>query len=220
LSSVSAGKLTAHVIHAVVKRSGVDPDHIDDVVFAQGYANGEAPCIALWAALAAGLPVEVLGYQLDRRCGGGFRAVIDAAMMVQTGAVDLVIAGGVDSMSQVEFYSTDMRMGKRQGSTVLHDRLSRTREMAQPAERCGRISGMIETAENLARDYGISRQACDVFALSSQKKAASAKAAGKFAEEIAPVTVPQRKGDPILIDQDEGIRVDLTYRPAGGSETH
>src|SRR5688572_5649992 len=153
LKDFSAGDLAAIVLKGLVERTGIDPQRIDDVVFAQGYANGEAPCIARWAALAAGLPITVPGYQLDRRCGSGLQAVIDAAMMVQTGAADVVVAGGVESMSNVEYYSTDMRSGARSGSSTMHDRLARGRMMSQPIARFGVISGMIETAENLAKDY-------------------------------------------------------------------
>src|ERR1700741_2831726 len=127
LSPLGAGGLGAVVIRALVERSGVDPDRIDDVVLAHGYPSGEAPSVGRWSALAAGLPIRTPGYQLDRRCGGGLQAVIDAAMMVQTGAADVVIAGGVESMSNVEYYSTDMRGGARAGSVTLHDRLQRAR---------------------------------------------------------------------------------------------
>ena len=210
LASVTAGDLGAVAIKALMQRTGVDPLVIDDVVFAQGYASGEAPCVARWSALAAGLPVEVPGFQLDRRCGSGLQAVIDAAMMVQTGAADVVVAGGVESMSNVEYYSTDMRRGARAGSVTLHDRLARGRVMSQPIERFGMISGMIETAENLARDYQITREESDDYALQSHMRAAAAWDAGKFSEELVPVSVAQRKGDPILFERDEGVRGDVT----------
>src|SRR5271155_5749935 len=161
LAPMTAGDLGATILRALVERTKIDPGRIDDVVFAQGYGSGEAPCIARWSALAADLPITVPGYQLDRRCGSGLQAVIDAAMMVQTGAADVVVAGGVESMSNVEYYTTDMRGGARAGSTKLHDRLERGRERAQPIARFGVISGMIETAENLAREYGISREQSD-----------------------------------------------------------
>ncbi|ACG78418.1 acetyl-CoA acetyltransferase [Phenylobacterium zucineum HLK1] len=210
LSGVTAGDLGAVVIRALVDRTGVDPERIDDVIFAQGYANGEAPCIARWSALAADLPIKVPGYQLDRRCGSGLQAVVDAAMMIQTGAADVVIAGGCESMSNAEYYTLDMRKGARAGSTTMHDRLARGRVMSQPISRFGVITGMIETAENLAKDYGISREACDEYALMSHTRAAEAWAAGKFDDELVPVSVPQRKGDPILFDRDEGVRGDVT----------
>jgi acetyl-CoA C-acetyltransferase len=121
LASLPAGELGAVILKALVARTKIDPERIDDVIFAQGYASGEAPCVARWSALAAGLPITVPGYQLDRRCGSGLQAVVDAAMMIQTGAADVVVAGGVESMSQVEYYTTDMRGGARMGSVTLHD---------------------------------------------------------------------------------------------------
>jgi len=210
MKDIPAGELAATVIKALVARTNVDAARIDDVVFAQGYGNGEAPCIARWAALAAGLPVSVPGYQLDRRCGSGLQAVIDAAMMVQTGAADVVLAGGVESMSNVEYYSTDMRSGARAGSSVMHDRLIRGRVMSQPIARFGEISGMIETAENLARDYDISRQACDEYALMSHQRAAAAWQAGKFDDELVPISIPQRRGEALVLNRDEGFRADAS----------
>ncbi|MEO0033012.1 MAG: hypothetical protein RIS94_2770, partial [Pseudomonadota bacterium] len=190
LASMTAGDLGAVVLGALIQRTGIDPARVDDVVFAQGYGNGEAPCIAHWSWLAAGLPIEVPGYQLDRRCGSGLQAVIDAAMMVQTGASDLVVAGGVESMSNVEHYTTDLRRGVRMGNMTLHDRLSRGRLMSQPIARFGRISGMIETAENLARDHGITREQADAYAVRSHQRAAAAWDKGLFADELVPVPVP------------------------------
>jgi acetyl-CoA C-acetyltransferase len=152
LRGVSVAELAATVVRATIARAGIAPDRIEDVVFAQSYANSETPCVGRWAALQAGLPVQVPGLQLDRRCGGGLSAVATAAMMVQTGAADVVIAGGVESMSNIEHYTTDLRWGKRSGSTTLHDRLDRGRERSQPVERFGVISGMVETAENVARE--------------------------------------------------------------------
>lgn len=210
LRGVPVEELGATVARAILQRTGIDPGRIDDVVFAQSYTNGEAPCTGRWVALQAGLPVSVAGMQLDRRCGGGVQAIATAAMMVQTGAADVVLAGGVESMSNVEYYSTDMRWGARAGTVKLHDRLERGRERSQPEARFGRISGMIETAENLARDYKISRESADAFALRSQQRAAAAWAEGRFADEVVPVSVPQRKGEALVVDRDEGIRGDTT----------
>jgi acetyl-CoA C-acetyltransferase len=215
LSDMTAGELGAVVLKALVERTKIDPGKIDDVIFAQGYGSGEAPCIARWSALAAGLPIEVPGYQLDRRCGSGLQAVVDAAMMVQTGVADVVVAGGVESMSNVEYYTTDMRKGARMGSVTLHDRLARGRVMSQPIERFGVISGMIETADNLARDYQISREASDEYAAMSHQRAAKAWADGKFDDEVVPVSVAQKKGDPIVFRMDEGVRADATAESLG-----
>jgi acetyl-CoA C-acetyltransferase len=215
LSSLTAGQLGATILKALIERSKIDPNRVDDVVFAQGYGNGEAPAIGHWSWLAAGLPLEVPGYQLDRRCGSGLQAVIDAAMMVQTGASDVVVAGGCESMSNVEHYTTDIRKGVRTGNLTIHDRLTRGRLMSQPAERFGVISGMIETAENLANDYDISREEADAYAVRSHQRAAAAWDKGLFADELVPVAVPQKKGDAIVFDRDEGFRADATVESLG-----
>ena len=215
LASMTAGELGAVILKELVNRTKIDPGKIDDVIFAQGYGSGEAPCIARYAALAADFPISVPGYQLDRRCGSGLQAVIDAAMMVQTGVADVVVAGGVESMSNVEYYTNDMRNGARMGSVTMHDRLSRGRMMSQPVERFGVISGMIETADNLARDYQISREECDEYAAMSHQRAAAAWAAGKFEDELVPVSVKQKKGDPIIFNKDEGVRADATAESLG-----
>ncbi|WP_375482533.1 acetyl-CoA C-acetyltransferase [uncultured Jatrophihabitans sp.] len=210
LRSVPAEELATIAIKDVVAGTGVDPERIDDVVFAQSYANSEAPCIGRWAALNAGLPLGVPGMQLDRRCGGGLNAVITAAMEVQTGAADMVLAGGVESMSNVEHYTQGARWGSRSGGLALHDRLDRGRERSQPVERFGVISGMIETAENLGREYGIAREQADEYAARSQQRAAAAWDRGAFADELIPVEVTQRRGDPVLFEHDEGVRPDST----------
>ena len=215
LRPVPVEELAATTVRAVVQRSGIDPARIDDVVMAQSYANSEVPCVGRWAALQAGLPVSVPGMQLDRRCGGGLQAIVTAAMMVQSGAADVVIAGGVESMSNIEYYSTDMRWGARSGNVRFFDRLERGRERSQPVERFGKISGMIETAENLARDYGITREEADAYAVRSHQRTAAAWAAGRFNDEIVPVQVPQRKGDPVVFSKDEGFRADVTAESLG-----
>ncbi|WP_059020781.1 acetyl-CoA C-acetyltransferase [Mycobacterium sp. M26] len=210
LRPLRAEDLAARVLTALVERSGVDPAVIEDVVMAQSYANSEAPCIGRWAALHAGLPINVSGLQIDRRCGGGLQAVITAAMTVQTGAADVVIAGGVESMSNIEHYTTTARWGSRSGNQMLYDRLDRGRQMSQPVWRFGEISGMIETAENLAADYGIDRAAADEFAARSHRLAAAAQSAGRFDEEMISVEVPVRRGEPVVVNQDEGVRPDTT----------
>lgn len=215
LANMPAGDLGAVIIKALVERTKIDPARVDDVVFAQGYGNGEAPAIGHWSWLAAGYPIEVPGYQLDRRCGSGLQAVIDAAMMVQTGASDIVVAGGVESMSNVEHYTTQVRKGVKSGSLELHDRLTRGRVMSQPVARFGVITGMIETAENCAKDYDISREQCDAYAVRSHQRATAAWEAGLFADELVPVPVPQRKGDPVMFVHDEGYRPDASMETLG-----
>jgi len=215
LRPVPAEDLAATMVRAVVARSGVDPARIEDVILAQSYANSEAPCIGRWAALHADLPIAVPGMQMDRRCGGGLQAIATAAMMVQTGAAGAVLAGGVESMSNIEYYSTSTRWGSRAGNVALYDRLDRGRERSQPEWRFGPISGMIETAENVARQTGIGREAADAYAARSQQHAAAAWADGKFADEVVPVEVPQRRGDPVTFDRDEGVRGGSTPETLG-----
>ena len=210
LGPVPVEKLIASVIKALIERSGLDAARLDDVVIAQSYANGEAPCIGRYAVLEADLPIEIPGYQLDRRCGGGLQAVLNAAMMVQTGAADVVLAGGVESMSNIEYYTTDMRWGKRAGSVTLHDRMQRGRERSQPEWRFGHISGMIETAENLAKEYGIPREDADAYAARSHQRAAAAWTSGRFSDEVVPISVPQRKGETKVFARDEGYRADAS----------
>lgn len=210
LKPLPADQLASAVLKALVARSGIDPERIDEVVMAQSYANSEAPCLGRYAALDAGLPVAVPGMTLDRRCGSGLQAVIDAAMQVQTGAADVVVAAGVESMSNIEYYSTDLRWGARASSVTMHDRLQRGRERSQPEHRFGYISGMPETAENLAGDYGISREAADAFAMRSHQRAAAAWREGRFAHEVVSVAVPAKKGEALHFARDEGIRAETT----------
>ncbi|WP_336985460.1 acetyl-CoA C-acetyltransferase [Altererythrobacter aquiaggeris] len=215
LAPLEAGPLGAVILKALVERSGVDPERVDDVIFSQGYGSAEAPAIGRWSWLAAGLPISVPGYQLDRRCGSGLQAVVNAAMMIQTGAADMVVAGGVESMSNVEHYTTGIRQGVRFGDLTMHDRLTRGRLMSQPIERFGVISGMIETAENLAADYDIGREASDAFAVRSHQNAAAAWEAGKFGAQLVPVDVPQQRGDPVRFARDEGFRADASMETLG-----
>jgi acetyl-CoA C-acetyltransferase len=206
---VPAASLGAAVISAVVKRTGVDPGLIDDVIFGQCYPNGEAPALGRVAALDAGLPVEVPGAQLDRRCGSGLQAVIWAVMQVQTGASDVVVAGGAESMSQVEFYSPSVRWGPGGEQIVFHDRLGRARVTAGGVHHPV-PGGMLETAENLRREYQISRAEQDEFALRSHQRAVAAQKAGRFDDEIVPVEVTDRRGDATVVDRDEHPRADTS----------
>ncbi|MCU1673646.1 MAG: Acetyl-CoA acetyltransferase [Frankiales bacterium] len=200
--------LAATVLRGLMNRTGLDPQQVDDVIFGQCYPNGEAPALGRVAALDAGLGVEVGGYQLDRRCGSSLQAVALATMAVQTGASDVVIAGGAESMSQVELYSTQARWGARGDGLMLHDRLSRARSTAggvhYPVP-----GGMLETAENLRAEYGISREEQDEYALRSHQRAVAAQQAGAFNDEIVPVEVTGRAGT-VTVDTDEHPRADTT----------
>jgi acetyl-CoA C-acetyltransferase len=199
--------LAATVIEALVQRTSLAPRQIDDVILGQGYPNGEAPAIGRVAALDAGLGIEVPGLQIDRRCGAGLQAIMLGCMQVQTGASELVLAGGAESMSQAEFYATGIRWGVK-GSVELADRLARPRVTAG-GRRHVVEGGMIETAENLRREYGISRADQDELALRSHQHAVAAQEDGTFAEEIVPVAVKTRKQE-LVIERDEHPRADTT----------
>ncbi len=211
LRDVSAAELASAVIKEALDRSQLDPAKVDDVILGHGYPSGENPAIGRLAGLKAGLPIEVPGYQLDRRCSSGLQAILNASMMVQTENADVVIAGGVESMSGAEFYSNESRWGARFGSVTFHDRLARARVTISPDERFGPIpGGMVETAENLAREYEIARAEQDEYALRSHQRAVAAQNEGRFDKEIVAVPVPQRRGDPVPFERDEGPRADTT----------
>ena len=210
LRGIPAAELGSIVIKEALARSGLDPARVDDVILGHGYPSGENPAIGRLCSLKAGLPIEVPGYQLDRRCSSGLQAILNAAMLVQTENADVVIAGGVESMSSAEFYVNESRWGARFGSVTLHDRLARARETISPEERFGHISGMIETAENLAKQYEISRNEQDEYALRSHQRAVAATETGRFNREVVGVPIPQRRGDPVNFDKDEGPRSDTS----------
>lgn len=205
---VPAVDLAATVLKELVDRTRIQGADVDDVIFGQCYPNGEAPAIGRVAALDAGLPVTVPGIQLDRRCGSGLQAVIDAAMRIQTGAADLVIAGGAESMSQAEHYALGARFGLKGESTPLMDRIARGRVTAG-----GRFhpvaGGMLETAENLRKEYSVSREEQDWLAYNSHMRAVAAHEDGRFKDEIVPVTVTGRKG-PAVVDRDEHPRPEVS----------
>ncbi|MBS9536184.1 acetyl-CoA C-acetyltransferase [Mycobacterium sp. M1] len=210
LASVSATALATTVLRALIDRTGVGEGDVDDVILGHGYPGGEAPAIGRIAALDAGLGTGVPGAQVDRRCGSGLQAVLYAAGQIATGAARLIVAGGTESMSGVEHYALGLRSGVKQGSIALMDRLDRARETAGGANH-SIAGGMIETAENLRRDYGISRTEQDEVAVRSHRRAAAAQWDGHFADELVPVTVPGRRGNPdVVVDRDEHPRHDLT----------
>ncbi|MCH2513163.1 MAG: acetyl-CoA C-acyltransferase [Chloroflexi bacterium] len=215
LKDIPAEELACTVIKETLERSNLDPAKVDDVILGHGYPSGENPAIGRLALLKAGLPIEVPGYQLDRRCSSGLQAILNACMMVQTENADVVIAGGVESMSNAEFYVNESRWGARFGSITLHDRLARARETISPEDRFGVISGMVETAENLAKQYEISREEQDEYSLRSHQRAVAAQESGKFDSQIVPIEIPQRRGDPVIFDKDEGPRNDSSMEVLG-----
>jgi acetyl-CoA C-acetyltransferase len=215
MRDVSAAELGSIVIKESLSRASLDAEKVDDVILGHGYPSGENPAIGRLVSLKAGLPIEVPGYQLDRRCSSGLQAILNAAMLIQTENADVVIAGGVESMSNAEFYSNESRWGARFGSVTFHDRLARARETISPEERFGVISGMVETAENLAKQYEVSREEQDEYSLRSHQRAVAASESGKFDAEIVPVPIPQRRGDPVSFDKDEGPRSDTSMEVLG-----
>jgi acetyl-CoA C-acetyltransferase len=200
--------LAVTVIEELVRRTSLPSHEIEDVILGQGYPNGEAPALGRVAALDAGLGIEVPGQQVDRRCGAGLQAIVTGCMEVQTGAADLVLAGGAESMSQAEFYATGMRWGVKAPSIALDDRLARGRITAGGSAH-QMPGGMIETAENLRRRYSISREEQDELALRSHQLALAAQQDGTFAEEIVPIALSTRSGEQTL-DRDEHPRADTS----------
>jgi acetyl-CoA C-acetyltransferase len=202
--------LAARVVGELMARTGLPGEAVEDVILGQGYANGEAPALGRVAALDAGLGVEVPGLQVDRRCGAGLQAVTLGCMEVQTGAAELVLAGGAESMSQAEYYALGVRWGARSGAVALEDRLARGRVSAGGVNHPV-PGGMIETAENLRRRYRIARAEQDEFALRSHERAVAAQRDGTFAQEIVPVAL-ERRGQRTLVELDEHPRADTSLQ--------
>jgi acetyl-CoA C-acetyltransferase len=205
---LTAVELGVAALKGLLERTGIAPDAVSDVILGHCYPSMEAPAIGRVVALDAGLPVTVPGMQLDRRCGSGLQAVIQACMQVSTGQNELVVAGGAESMSNAVFHSTDMRWGGSRGGVKVHDALNRGRTTAG-----GRDypvpGGMIETAENLRRQYGIPRAEQDELAVTSHRRAVTAQKDGLLADQIIPVTVATRTGED-LVDTDEHPRADTS----------
>lgn len=224
LRDVPAYDLAALVLNAAIERAGVTPASVDDVILGQCYQSGEYVNIARMGLLCAGWPVEVPGATVDRRCCSGLDAVCFGAMKVQSGNADIVVAGGVEHMSGAEFYlpgsvkwgiggSGDMPRGHGSLSTwglPLYDRIQRGRVMSQPIDRFGVLQSMMVWGDAAADAESVSREDCDAWALRAHQRACAAIESGKFREEIVPVTIPQRRGEPVVIDTDETPRADTS----------
>jgi acetyl-CoA C-acetyltransferase len=208
LKSLTAAELGVSALTGLLGRAGIDPAAIDDVILGHCYPTPDAPAIGRVVALDAGLPVTTGGQQVDRRCGSGLQAVINAVMQVGSGASEVIAAGGAESMSNVAFFSTDMRWGGARTGVRVHDGLVRGRETAG-GKNFPVPGGMIETAENLRREYRIPREEQDELALESHRRAVAAAQAGILAQEIVPVTVKSRKGDEV-VTADEHPRPDAS----------
>ena len=210
---LTAVDLGVAALNGLLERTGLNPELIEDVILGQCNGGSEAPALGRVIALDAGLPIDVPGQHLDRRCGSGLQAVLNAAMAVQTGAQDLIVAGGAESMSNATFYSTDMRWGGARTGVQMHDSLARARSTAG-GKNYPVPGGMLETAENLRREYSISREEQDQLAVQSHQRAVAAQESGVMAEEIVPVTVKTRKEERV-IDTDEHPRPDTSMETLG-----
>lgn len=201
-------ELGTAVVRDILARTKLNPELVEDVLFANCYPTMDAPALGRVVALDAGLPITAGGLQIDRRCGSGLQAVIYGMMQVGSGGSDLVIAGGAESMSRAPFYTTETRWGVQGTGIVLEDALARGRVTAG-GKNHPVAGGMIETAENLRREYQITREEQDALAARSHARAAAAMDDGRFAQEIAPVTLKTRKGD-VVVDKDEHVRPGTT----------
>ncbi|WP_107766974.1 acetyl-CoA C-acetyltransferase [Nocardioides terrigena] len=208
LRPLTAAELGAQTLRGLVERTGIDPEVIEDVILGHCNANSEAPAIGRVVALDAGLPVTTGGMHIDRRCGSGLQSVIQGVLQVGSGANNVLVSGGVESMSNAMFYTLDARWGAARSGMRMHDGLVRARETAG-GKHYPVPGGMIETAENLRKEYRISREEQDRLALSSHQRAVAAQRSGVFAEEIIPVTIGSRKGE-IVVDTDEHPRADAS----------
>jgi len=224
LKDVPAYDLGALILNDAVKRAKVDPAQIDEVILGESYQSGEYVNIARMSLFKAGWPDSIPGITLDRRCCTGLDAICFAAMMIQSGNAERVVAGGVESMSTAEFYIPgDIKwgIGGKKGMPRGHgdlsiwgipfyDRIQRARVMSQPEERFGILPSMMSWAETAAKEEGIQREACDRWALESHRKACEAIESGKFQGEIVPVPVPSPKGRQMVVDRDENPRSDTS----------
>jgi acetyl-CoA acyltransferase len=228
LASVRPDDLAARAVAAVVDRAGVDPADIDDVYL--GCTNGvgeDSRNVARMVVLLAGFPDAVPGATVNRLCGSGMEAVATAARLVRSGDGDVVVAGGVESMSRGPWAMRKPERGLEWGDAELADTTIGWR-FVNPRMTARQTSSMGETAENVAEAYDIGRAEQDAFAVESHRRAVAAQEAGRFADELVAVEVPARRGDPVLVEVDEGPRADATLeslarlRPAfraGGSVT-
>ncbi len=206
--ALQAHELGAQLLRGIIDQTGLPGDVLDDVIFAQCFPSMEAPAIGRVIALDAGLAASTPGIQLDRRCGSGLQAIIYGIMTVASGGAELVIVGGAESMSNAPFFTDRIRWGQH-GNFEFKDSLQQGRIRAG-GKNFPVPGGMIETAENLRRDYSISRERQDEFAFNSHQKAAAAQRDGRFEFEILPVSVHDRKRGTISLASDEHIRPDIS----------
>ena len=210
LSAVRPDDLAAHVIRRLIERSGVDPGRIDDVYFGDANQAGESNRnVARMAGLLAGLPVSVPGSTINRLCASSLDAIQIAARMIEAGHGEVIVAGGVESMSRAPFVTG--KAGTAFSRKVqVYDTTIGWRFVNPALAALHHPFGMGETAENVARQYGLTREEQDRFAFDSQRKCNEAVEAGRFGDEIVSVEVPRRKADPLVVERDEHPRPDTT----------
>jgi len=202
---VSAVELGALIIQEAVRRSGVEPNQVDEVVFGTGWQAGLGPNIGRLATVNGGLPHEVPAFTVNKRCGSSLRAVSLAAQMIKAGDAEVVIAGGAENTTQVPYIAAGARWGNRMGDSQLVDVMHQDGFMCPLA---GHLMG--RTAETLVEKYDITREEQDAYAVESQNKAVEAIKEGKFKEEILPVEIPQKKGQTEIFDTEEIPREGVT----------
>ncbi len=228
LAPVRPDDLGARVMEALLERTGLDPTHLDDVILGcTNQAGEDNRNVARMSLLRAGLPVKVPGQTVNRLCGSGLQAVASAAQAIRAGEGDAFIAGGVESMSRAPWVLLKPEQGYPRGAPEMADTVLGWR-FPNPAFSAEWTMGLGETAEVVAEEHGVTREAQDAFAVESQRRAAAAVAGGRFRDEIVPVSIPRRKGDPLRVTEDEHLRPGTTLedlarlRPvfrAGGTVT-
>ena len=209
IKNVKAATLATTVLKGTIERTGIDVHEIDEVIMGQCRQSSDESNLARVAALRAGIPVEVPAHTTMRQCASGMTALHNAYMTIKCGYNNLVLAGGVESMSSGVFYITEARYGVGTGNVELKDSVTEAQFTSQPNEIFGHFN-MGATAENIAETFGITREEQDAFSLKSQQKAIAAIDSGRFKDEIVPVIVPQKKKDPIIFDTDEFPRRDTS----------
>lgn len=202
LKNIQPETLLTTVFEGAVKRANIDPSIIDEVIAGQAKQSTDAPNIARVSALAAKIPENIPAYTVHRQCASGMQALYSAAEEIICGDSDVVLTGGVESMSTAPFYIRGVRFGVGNGNTGFIDPNIESQPKSQPNDIYGTFN-MIQTADNVAKKFGVTREECDAFAYASQVKAINAIDNGLFKEEIVPVVIPQRKKDPIVFDTDE-----------------
>ncbi|MCX6063057.1 MAG: thiolase family protein [Caldiserica bacterium] len=204
---ILAVELARTVLEEAVKRSGIEKSIVDEIILGQAKQSTDAPNIARVAALEGGFPEEVPAYTVHRQCSSGLQAILNAVWQIQAGYGDVIVAGGVESMSTAPYYLRNARYGYKSGNGELLDPNTESQPKSQPEDIYGSFTMGI-TAENLADKYGITREEQDEFAYASHVKAVAAIDAGRFKEEIVLVSVRAGRGETALAGADEGPRRD------------